>query len=236
MKAIFRRELEGYFYTPVGYVFMGVFLMLGSVMFGAGNLAERSGNMTYLLRNMSYLWMLLCPVLTMRLLAGERTRGTDALLFSSPTPLFSQVLGKFFSALLVMLLTVLLTLIYPLLVVCFGKLYLQETLVAYLGFVIQGACFIALDMMVTSLAKSQVTAAILAFGVNLLIWLSDAVSAALRGHIAADVLRFFSLNQRFTPFAAGQLSFANLLYGFLFIAVMLYLCVRMLDARRYGEV
>lgn len=46
MRAIFRRELQGYFFTPIGYVFMGVFLLLGGIFFGAGNLAERSSNMT----------------------------------------------------------------------------------------------------------------------------------------------------------------------------------------------
>ncbi|MBE5777094.1 MAG: hypothetical protein E7326_06260 [Clostridiales bacterium] len=236
MKAIFKRELEGYFHTPVGYVFMGVFLMLGSIFFGAGNLAERSGNMTYLLRNMSYLWMLLCPVLTMRLFAGERVKNTDVLWYASPVSMAQVVGGKFLSALLVMLLTVVCTFVYPLLVAIYGKLYLAETLVAYLGFILQGGCFIALDMAVTASSRSQVTAAIWAFGVNLIIWLSDAVSAALGTHALARVLAFFSLNQRFTPFAAGQLSFANMGYALIFMAAMLFVCVRVLDARRYGEV
>ena len=97
MRAIYLRELQGYFFTPVGYVFMGVFLMLGSVFFGAANLAARSGDMMTLLRNMSYLSMLLSPVLTMRLMAGEKGRHTDQLLFSSPCPLHSIVSGKFFA-------------------------------------------------------------------------------------------------------------------------------------------
>ena len=236
MKAIFKRELEGYFHTPVGYVFMGVFLMLGSIFFGAGNLAERSGNMTYLLRNMSYLWMLLTPVLTMRLFAGERVKNTDVLWYASPISMADVVGGKFLSALFVMLLTVVCTFVYPLLVAIYGKLYLAETLVAYLGFILQGGCFIALDMAVTVSSRSQVTAAIWAFGVNLIIWLSDAVSAALGTHVIAKVLAFFSLNQRFTPFAAGQLSIANIGYALIFMAAMLFVCVRTLDARRYGEV
>ena len=232
MRAIFKRELEGYFYTPVGYVFMGVFLTLGGVFFGAGNLAERSGNMTYLLRNMSYLWMLLCPVLTMRLFAGERTKKTDVLLFASPVSYASVVMGKFLSAASVMLLTVMLTLVYPLLVAVYGTLYVPETLVAYLGFILQGGCFIALDMWVTSLSRNQVTAAIWAFGVNLLMWLVDAVCAAIQGHFMAKVLSFISLNQRFTPFCTGQLSFANVLFALVFMGVMLFFTVRMLSAGR----
>ena len=80
MRAIYARELQGYFFTPIGYVFIGIFLLLSSVFFGVGNLTERSGNILILLRNMSYLWMLLCPVLTMKLVAGERQSHTDQLL------------------------------------------------------------------------------------------------------------------------------------------------------------
>ncbi|MBR6524603.1 MAG: ABC transporter permease subunit [Clostridia bacterium] len=235
MRAIFRRELQGYFFTPIGYVFVGVFLLLGGIFFGAGNLAERSGNMTYLLRNMSYLWMLLCPILTMRLFAGERSRGTDQMLLSSPVSLTSIVLGKFFAACTVMMITVVLTFTYPVLVILFGKLYFAETAATYLGFILQGGCFIALDILLTSLAHSQVTAAILAFGVNLAVWLSDAVATALHGHVAASVLSFFSLNQRFTPFAMGQISYANLLYSLLFMSAMLFLCVRILNRQRTQE-
>lgn len=236
MGAIYRRELQGYFYTPTGYVFMGVFLALGSVFFGAGNLAERSGNMMILLRNMGYLWMLLSPVLTMRLLAGERGKHTDQLLFSSPCSLSGIVAGKFFAAFTVMLLTVFLTALYPILVAIFGTLYVPETLVGYLGFIIQGGCFIALDMLVSTAAHNQITAVIFAFGVNLFVWLMDALAAALQGTWIAEALGYISLYQRFTPFAQGQLSFANILYGILFMFVMLFLCVRILDARRWSEV
>lgn len=236
MRAIYLRELQGYFYTPVGYVFMGVFLMLGSVFFGAANLAARSGDMMTLLRNMSYLWMLLSPVLTMRLMAGEKGRHTDQLLFSSPCPLHSIVSGKFFAACTVMLMTIVLTFVYPVLVAIFGKLYLGETIVAYIGFILQGGCFIAMDMLVSAFCRSQVTAAIAAFGANLFIWLMDAITAAMHGTWIAEVLSFVSLNQRFTPFTNGQLSFANMLYGMLFMFAMLFLCVRTLDARRWNEV
>ena len=72
MRAIFRREMQSYFYTPAAYVFMGVFLALTSVFFGVNNLAGRSSNLMTLIAAMSYLWMLLSPVLTMRLLSEER--------------------------------------------------------------------------------------------------------------------------------------------------------------------
>ncbi len=235
MNAIYRKELQSYFYTPVGYVFTGVFLALCSIFFGVGNLAERSGDILFLLRNMSYLWMLLCPILTMRLLAGERQARSDALLFSSPCPLTSIILGKYLAACTVLLLAILLSFVYPLLVAVYGKLYPAETAVGYLGFALMGCCFIALDLFVSSLAKNPVTAALFCFGVNLFVWFFDVLALAAKGTVAERIFHFLSLYQRFTPFTLGQLSYANVFFGVSFIAAMLFLCVRVLDTRRWSD-
>ena len=235
MRAIYHRELQSYFYTPAAYVFMGVFLILGSIFFGIGNLAARSTNMLSLLSQLSYLWMLLSPVLTMRLIAGERRQRTDQLMYSSPCSLTALVLGKYFAACTVLLATVAVTWIYALIVAVYGTLYVGETLVGYLGLVLQGCAFLALDLFVSCFARSQMTAAIAGVGANLLVWLSDVVAAAVSVEAVGEALRFISLYQRFEPFARGQLSFSNVLYNLLFIFVMLFLSVRVLDARRWSE-
>ena len=102
MRAIFKRELQGYFYTAAAYVYMGVFLTLGCVFFAINNLAARSSDLNNLLWMMSYLWMLLCPVLTMRLLAEEKQKRTDQLLLTSPVSLPGIVLGKYLAAVTVL--------------------------------------------------------------------------------------------------------------------------------------
>ena len=234
MKAIFRRELEGYFFTPVGYVFTGVFLLLSAVFFGAGNLAARDGNMLFLLRNMSYLWMLLSPVLTMRLIAGDKQSGRDQLLRSAPCSTVGIVMGKYFAACSVLLLAILLSLFFPLIVLLYGRLYVPETLVGYLGFAVMGCSFLALDLAVSCCFGNQIAAMAASFGVNLLFWLFDALAASVTGTLSR-ALTFFSLYQRFTPFTLGQMSYANLLFGLCFISACLFLCVRILDAQKWHE-
>ena len=110
MRAIWKRELQAYFLTPTGYVFMGVFLLLSSVMFYLQIMQARSSDLPTFVGQMSYLWMLLSPVLTMRLLAEERQRRTDQLLLTSPVSLSGMVLGKYAAAYTVMAATVVLTL------------------------------------------------------------------------------------------------------------------------------
>jgi len=234
MGAIYRREMQSYFYTPAAYVFMGVFLTLGSIFFGVGNLAARSGHVPSLLAQLSYLWVLLCPVLTMRLIAGERRARTDQMLFASPCPLTHLVLGKYLAACTVVGITVCLTLVYPLLVSLYGTLYLGETAAAYIGLLLQGCAFTALDLFLSCFGRSQMTAAALGVGVNLVVWLADALAGAAPG-LAGKALDFISLYRRFAPFVRGQLSLSNLLYYVLFIFIMLFLSVRVMDARRWSE-
>jgi len=235
MRAIYRREMQSFFYTAAAYVFMLVFLTLGSVFFIVGNLNARSGNLLNLMAQLSYLWMLLSPVLTMKLLAAERRQRTDQLLFSSPCSLTSLVTGKYLAACTVLFLTLAATLVYVLIVAIYGTLYLPETLTGYLGLLLQGCAFLALDLFVSSFARSQMTAAVLGLGANLLIFISDVAAAAISAPFFSGALKFLSLYQRFSPFARGQMSFSNVLFYCLFIFVMLFLTVRVLDARRWKE-
>lgn len=235
MGAIYRRELRGFFETPSAYVFIGVFLALASVFFGVGNLAARSSDLMLFLSNLSYLFMLLSPVLTMRLIAGERKQKTDQMLFSSPCSVSGIVLGKYAAAVTVLLITVALTFLYVLLIALFGTLYPGETFVGYLGFFLLGGAFLALDLFVSCFAGTPATAAVLGVGVNLLFWLADLLAGAVTVTAVSDTLSFLSLYQRFLPFTQGQLRFSNLLYDLIFIAIMLFLSVRVLDARRWSE-
>lgn len=235
MGTIYRREMHGFFYTPAAYVFIGVFLALASVFFGVGNLAARSSNLMLFISNLSYLWLLLSPVLTMRLIAGERHQHTDRMLFSSPCSLSALVAGKFLAAATVLLFAVAMTLIYALIVKICGTLYTGEMLAGYMGLLLCGCAFLALDLFVSCFARSQMTAAVIGLGANLLMWLADILAEAAGESFGGKALSFISLYRRFSPFTRGQLRFSNGLYFLIFIFIMLFLSVRVLDARRWSE-
>lgn len=236
MLAIWKRELQSYFYTPVGYVFMGVFLSLSGLFFYMLVLDARSSDVLTFLGQISYLWMLLSPVLTMRLLAEEKQKRTDQLLLTSPVSLPGIVLGKYLAAVTVMACTVLLTLVYVLVVALYGAVYPGELMVGYLGFILQGSAFLALDLYISGCASNQVTAAVAAFGVNLALWLMDLLASGVTQAWLQDALSFFSLYQRYNPFLMGQLSFASIGFDLAFIAAFLALTVHSLDSRRYRGV
>ena len=233
MTSIWRRELQSYFYTPVGYVFMGVFLTLSSVMFYLQIMQQRSSDLLSFIGQMSYLWMLLSPVLTMRLLAEERQKRTDQLLLTSPASLTGIVLGKYLAAVTVMAFTTLLTLVFVLIVAIYGQVYPGELMVGYLGFLLQGCAFAALDLLLSGLASNQVTAAVMAFGANLILWMLDMLESSVSIGWLANIMTFFSLYSRNEPFLMGQLSFASIVYDLSFTAACLVLTIHALDSRRY---
>lgn len=235
MRAIFKRELQAYFYTPAAYVYMGVFLILGSVFFAVNNLAARSSDILSLLWMLSYLWMLLTPVLTMRSFAGERSGHTEQMILTSPVSITGVVAGKFLAAAVVLLLTVLLSLVYVLIAAVYGRVYVGEIVCGYLGFILQGCAFIALDMLVSARSKTVMTAAIWSLGANLALWLADVVSAAVNVDFVRRILDFISLYKRFQPFELGQFSYAGALYFIAFILLMLFFAVRSVEDRRWSE-
>ena len=235
MNTIRKREMQGYFYTATGYVFLGVFLTVSSVLFYLEILNQRSGDLPTFIGEMSYLWMLLSPVLTMRLLAEERQKKTDQLLMTSPVSLPRIVIGKYLAAVTVLLMATALTLLYVLIVAIYGKVYPAELAVNYLGFFLQGCAFVALDMFLSGCAGTPVTAAVLAFGANFLLWILDLLENSVQAEWLSEILRFMSLYRRNEPFMMGQLSWAGLLFDVSFIAAFLALTIFRLDRKRYGK-
>lgn len=235
MRTIFKRDFLAYFRTPVGYVFMGVFLALSGLIFYLYNLQNLSGDLLTFLSQMTLLTMLLCPLLTMRLICEDRQKRADQLTFTSPVSLGRMVLGKYLAAACVMLITILLTNVYTLIIAMYGAVYPGEWFVGYLGFMLQSLCFLALDLFVSCFAKNQITGAVAAFGANFALWMADLLANSVSIGWIGDALTFISLYDRYEPFILGQLSYASLLFFLTFIVACLTAATHVLDARRFSQ-
>ncbi len=231
MTAIWRRELQAYFHTAVGYVSMGVFLALSSVFFFLQILQQRSSDLLSFISLMSYLWMLLCPILTMRLLAEERQKRTDQLLLTSPVSLVGLVMGKYLAAVTVLAATVLLTGVYYAVVAVYGAVWPGELLTGLTGFVLQGCAFAAVDLLVSALSRNAISAAVAALGANFALWMMDLLADTVPLWLG-NALSFLSLYSRNEPFLMGQFSFASALYDISVAVLSLACAVYVMDRRR----
>ncbi len=235
MTAIIKRELRSYFLTPLGYIFLAVFLSIAGIIFQISNIATLSSDMFGFLSMMSYVWMLLCPILVMRLLAGERKQLTDQLLMTAPISSAEIVLGKYIAACLMLLMSTILSLFYPMIAGIYGRIYPMELMTGYLGFILQGFAFIAFDLMLSALTASPISAAAVCFGANLLLWLSGLYSASGTLNIIGEILGFFNLYERFSPFLHAQLSLANIIFFAVFSFVCITACIQFVQTRRWSE-
>ena len=235
MLTVFKRDFTAYFRTPVGYVFMGVYLTLSGVLFYLYNLQNLTGDLLTFLSTMTMLVMLLCPLLVMRLICEDRQKRTDQLVLTSPVSITGMVLGKYLAAAAVMLITIFLTNVYTLIIALCGRGYMGEGFVGYLGFVLQSLSFLALDLFVTCFAKNQMTGAVTAFAANFLLWMADMLADQLSIGWLSSALHFMSLYDRYEPFRLGQLSYSGILFFATFIACCLVAAIRVMDARRFSE-
>lgn len=239
MLAIWKRELQNYFLTPIGYVFMTVFLLAGSVFFLLYNVLSATNSLTTMFGNLIYLFMLIVPVLTMKLLSEERHTRTDQLLLTSPRSIYEIVGGKYLAAVSVFALSLLGTIFSIIVIVTYGKAYWGLILSNYLGYFLMGCTYISIGVLMSALTENQVSSAVLTFGVCLLLQIIESVSPALTfpGYLSwiSTVLSWFSLYQRYYTFTAGVISLANVIYYLTFIAIMLFFAVRVIDKRRWSE-
>ncbi|MBC8530253.1 ABC transporter permease [Gehongia tenuis] len=239
MTAVFKREVRSYFLAPLGYVFIGAFMLVTGILFSANSIFGGDSSVASILDSASFIFMLLVPILTMRLFSEERKAKTDQLWLTSPLSITQVVLGKYFAALFVFAVTLVLTAIYPILISIYASIHILEVLVEYLGFFLMGATLISVGTLISTLTENQVVAAVGTFGAILIMWIMDffasMVNVTIIGINLQDVLAWFSVYTRFDDFMMGILAPAPVIYYLSFTAVCLFLAVRTIDKRRWGE-
>jgi len=179
MTAIMMRELRSYFQTPVGYVIVGLFLFVTGLIFTTSNMLGQSSNFTAFLGNFLLLYVLVVPLLTMRLWSEERRQRTDQLLLTSPITVTQIVVGKFLAAFLVYLITLVVTMLYAVVVGIFGDLIISQTIGAYIGLALLGGSLISIGVLISASAENQVSAAFFSVITLLLIFIIRLIKPAV---------------------------------------------------------
>ena len=181
MLAIFRREIRAYFASPIGFTFIGFFLLLAGIFFSFSNLLGGNPNYTGVLGSLTFVFLFLVPILTMRLLSEEMRQKTDQLLITSPLSITGIVIGKYLAAVGIFLIALLVTVLYPVIMSFYalGGLGWWEILGGYIGFFLLGSSFIAVGLFFSSLTDNQLVAAVVSFAALLFIWILDPVSQGL---------------------------------------------------------
>ena len=236
MIAVWKREMGQYFKTPVGYLFLGLFTLLCGLMFAFYNIKGGGGASLYvLLTGMRLPFMLIAPLLTMRLMAEEKRSKTDQLLLTSPLSVADIIVGKALAAYAMLALALLLTGLLPLLIAPYARVEFGMAFAAYLGFFLMNLCTLSVGVLMSALCTSQVSAAVLTLGVNMLMYLLEGYVLPQLGYsylaFLYEALSFLSLSARFATFQTGVIHFSQVVY-FLSVSALLLLLSGLAVERR----
>lgn len=190
MTAIYKREMGSYYNTMYGYLIGAVLLLFEGVFIWLLNISGAYTEVHYSLSYLCFVLLLAVPVLTMRTFAEERRNKTDLLLYSLPLNSWQIVLGKFFAALSVMLIPMLLILIYPLLLGAFGNINYTAVYGSMLAFVVLTAALISIGVFISSLTENQAVSAGITVAVMLLLYFLDALAGYVSSSAAASLAAF----------------------------------------------
>lgn len=170
MWAIAKKEFKSYFLSPIGYIYIGIFLLMTSVFFYLDVFAYGQVEFAGVFGSVSTVLTFIVPLLTMRLFAEERKTGTEQILLTSPKSVTQIVMGKFIGVSMVTLVATALTLTYYAILCVFGQPHVQTALVAILGFELLSIAYAAFGMFASSLSENQIVAAVISIGFFLLSW------------------------------------------------------------------
>ena len=200
MLAVIKKELKTYFYSPIGYVFIGLFLLMFSIFFYVDVFKYQSTNFEYIFYSGATILTFLVPILTMRAIAEERKTGTEQLLLTSPLSITKVVLGKFIAATLIVAITEICTFLYFGILCYFGTPHITTALVTLLGFLLLAMSYISFGILASSITENQIIAGVITIGFFILTWFLPQFSS---------IFTNFSLINMFSKFPTGQIDIAD---------------------------
>ena len=223
MLAIIKKEIKSYLLTPMGYIFIGLFLVMLSFFFYTTIYLYKITNFEYLFYNGATILTFITPVLTMRMFSEERKTGTEQLILTSPRSLTSVVLGKFFAALFIILITEILTFIYYFILEYFGEPSFVVSITTLLGFFLLSAAYISFGMFASSITENQIVACVLTIGIFILMWFLPYIN---------EIFGMFSLINMFDHFPRGVIAWDEIVTFISFSALFIILTIIVLQRRK----
>ena len=224
------KEEKAVFSSPIAYAIIAVYLLLMGYTFTLMLFLNRTAELVRMFFQAAVLFLLIVPVITMRLLAEERRSGTLELLLTSPVREFEIVLAKFAASVTMIALMLLLTASHAVVLGIYAEPDWGPIYSGFLGLFLLAGALSAVGLLVSGLTANQIVAAVIAMGIGILMWMIDSI-----GYLLPDpfdtIVTSLSFVAHFTPFATGALFLSDLGFFLTVMLARLLLSVRTLARR-----
>lgn len=236
MLAIYKKEIRNYFTTPLGYVFMAVFLAVSGFVFAVSTYQSQTSDISGYFQLMIFGYIVIIPMLTMRSFSEERRTRTEQLLMTSPVSITGMVMAKFLAAFTMFVGSVLVSCLYylPMFSYAEDSPNVGKAFGCLIAMLLIGMCFIAVGIFVSALTDNPVTANIGTIAVLLLFAVSGIFNNLIDTYIIRYILSWISVYSRYVNFTYGIFDIAAAVYYVSITAIFIFLSVRIYERRRYA--
>jgi len=233
MTPILKRELGGYFNSPIAYIFITVFLGLSGWLFFKTFFIVGEASLRMFFGILPWVFLFFIPAITMRLWAEEKKSGTMELLMTFPVTDAEAVLGKYFASLLFLVMSLVLSFIIPIFVALLGDPDPGQIVGGYVGAVLMGGAFLAIGLFISSLTENQIVAFIVSvvFVFGLFILGEDFVLFGIPDWLV-PVFSFIGLGGHYDSISRGVIDSRDVIYYVSVIVFFLYLNVKSIEHRK----
>ena len=239
MLAIFKREMRSFFTTSVGYIFLASAMAISAILFAITTIFSQTADMSVYFSGLIIILMIFLPILTMKSFSEEKRTKTEQLLLTSPVSTTQMVLGKFFSAVVMLVIFLCASLIFliPLgMYVADGSTGPGAALVMgnLMALLLVGMCFISIGIFISSLTENQFAAIVMTIMTLLVLFFISLFSSIVDSYAVRVVLDWLSIFARYTYFTYGIFDIGALIYYISITGVLVFLTVRVFEARKYN--
>ncbi len=233
IKAIYAKELRSYFNSPMAYIFLVFFVLFNGYFFTNTFFLIDQSDLRSLFNVVPLVYLFFIPVITMGLIAREKNLGTIEVLSTLPIKDHELVLGKYFSAITLILAGLGFSLVHFFTLVAVGtNIDYGAVLCGYLGLAIVGAFYAAIGIFASSITENQVVAFIISVVIVLVFFLMDKLLIFVPSSIAG-LIQFLSVEYHLSNISRGVIDSRNLIYFGSMIWLFLILTVRLVEARKW---
>jgi ABC-2 type transport system permease protein len=220
--------------SPIAYIMAVAFLFIAGYFFTMHLVNSRRADLAGFLHNMGVILLFMIPGLTMRLLAEERRQKTMELLMTSPVTPTQIVLGKYLACMILMVVMIALTALYPWIIFHYGgKPDMGPIYTGYLGLVLLMSALVSVGVFTSSFTDNQLVAAVVAFSLLLMFWVVSWLTVYLEPGVLSTTAEALSIFLPYGDFVKGVIETRYYVYYLSFAFVFLFASVRMLEASRW---
>ena len=214
---VLKKELNLYFNSPIAYIVISIFLLLLGFFYSRPLFVQNYATLRHVFDVIPLFFLFFIPAITMRLYSEEYKLGTIEVIFTLPVRKIEVLLAKYLSAVCVILISIILTLLYPITLLFFGKFDIGQTIAGYVGVLLLVLFFSSIGVFTSSFTKNQIISFVVSFAIMFTFFILGKL-----GIFVSPTLAYIGIDPHYDNFVRGIVDARDIIYFLSLTALFLY--------------